>query len=137
MGTGLPTRGLSMNSQRRQQKLQQMSSFEIKDIDIDKSRPFAQGRFGKVFAATYCHAECAVKQVTDLEDYLREGDLFFQASTHPNVCRYFGFTQFHDGTARNNYIVMELFRDRSMLYQMEHGTVFTYTQKVNACKQLS
>ena len=33
--------------------------------------------------------------------------------------------------------IEELFRDRSMLYQMEQGFTFTYTQKVNACKQLA
>ena len=33
--------------------------------------------------------------------------------------------------------IEELFRDRSMLHQMEQGFAFTYTQKVNACKQLA
>jgi hypothetical protein len=38
----------------------------------------------------YRGAPVAVKYVPDVENYLKEGDLFFEVSLHPNICRCFG-----------------------------------------------
>jgi hypothetical protein len=38
----------------------------------------------------YRGAPVAVKYVSAVENYLKEGDLFFEVSLHPNICRCFG-----------------------------------------------
>ena len=45
------------------------------------------------FLGEYRGAFVAVKYVPDIENYLKEGDLFFEVCLHPNVCRCFGLHQ--------------------------------------------
>ena len=45
------------------------------------------------FLGKYRGAFVAVKYVPDIDNYLKEGDLFFEVSSHPNICRCFGLHQ--------------------------------------------
>jgi len=113
----------------------QKSKFCIptENIEIHKDRCVGGGRFGKVFTATFNHATVAVKEIQDLKMYLAEGDLFFEASTHPNICRYFGFLTI----MFDNFIVMEYFPDQSILKVLGNGHVFTFEKKIHMCKQIA
>jgi len=66
---------------------------------------------------------------------LAEGDLFFEASSHPNICRMFGF--FNDPDTNKHGIILEYFRDHSVLESFFNGVEFKMSQRYQICRQLS
>lgn len=108
---------------------------ERKDVEIDDQEQLGGGRFGKVYQADYNGATVAMKRVNveNQEGFIKECDLFFEVSTHPNICRYFGFSEISDIF----YIVMEFFQNGSILHTMQKGHRFTLDEKVNICRQIS
>merc|ERR1719325_118627 len=65
------------------------------DVEIDDKEQLGGGRFGKVYQADYNGATVAMKRVNidSQEAFIKEIDLFIEVSTHPNICRYFGFVK--------------------------------------------
>merc|ERR1719471_2593260 len=108
---------------------------ERKDVEIDDQEQLGGGRFGKVYQADYNGATVAMKRVNveNQENFIKECDLFFEVSTHPNICRYFGFSEIN----HIFYIVMEFFQNGSILHTMQKGHTFSLDQKVNICRQMS
>jgi len=102
-----------------------------KEIIINKNREIGCGHFGSIYKGFYNHAEVALKMVNTAQ-YLREGDLFFKVSDHPNVCRFFGI---HKASSRY-YLVMEYFEDGSLL-EVLHRVSFTEKEQKLLCQQIA
>jgi len=106
---------------------------DMDDLDIEQGVILGGGKGGQVFRATWEESLCCVKKVHDVTHYLQEGDLFFEASLHPNICRYFGWSSHNE----NHYIVMEYFPDQSLLNILKGGKVFNFDQQIAICRQMS
>lgn len=108
-----------------------------KDLKMNNGDVIGEGIGGQVFTAKYNMAQCCVKMVLDVETYLSEGGLFFEVSTHPNICRLFGFFQdINPIHGQSYYLVLEYFRDKSVLQALKSGVTFDRQQKHFICKQI-
>ena len=64
--------------------------YVIKDRDGKKgvardAKGIGEGRFGAVFSGTYRGAPVALKRMDDIEQFVREGSLFFECCLHLNM----------------------------------------------------
>lgn len=104
------------------------------DVQFDNRKQVGKGHFGKIILGTYHYSRCAMKVMEgdNLESYIREGELIFQASFHPNICRFYGIYIENDIT----YLVMEYYEDGSIVDAMEKQN-FNEQQKLLMCMQLA
>jgi len=104
------------------------------DIIINTDSALGHGAHGAVYTGCYHGTNVACKTVSGhLDAYLREGDLFFQLSSHPNICQCYGVSVMDNQV----YLVSELFRDNSLLSVMKGGKLFSMAEKVVMCRQLA
>merc|ERR1719229_972170 len=126
--SGVTSGGMSRTHRASMSAVKALSSkFRIDSnaIRINFMKVIGGGKFGKILAAEYNGASCCAKQIDDFRTYLTEGDLFFEVSTHPNICRYFGYITL----GSDHFIVMERFDDKSVLETYKQGHCYTFHQK--------
>jgi len=103
----------------------------INEEDITVGKELSHGNFGSVLMGNYKGIDVALKTVNDVQ-YKREGNLFFEASHFPTICRMYGICQ----TRNMNYLVMELWKDGNILGVMSKRT-FTDQENLSIFYQLS
>jgi len=103
-------------------------------LEVYNDQILGEGSQGSVFVGLYMGCKVAVKSVEDeLSTYLEHGDLFFNVSNHPNICRYYGITLLNDSV----YLISELYENKCLLNCMVSGKSFTLLEKSSMCRQLS
>ena len=64
----------------------------IHERDISVGKELSHGNFGSVLMGNFKGIDVALKTVNDVQ-YKREGNLFFEASHFPTICRMYGICQ--------------------------------------------
>lgn len=108
----------------------------MEDMNIKRNDLLGSGQFGSVFSGEYRGANCALKQVSDIDHYVKEGEVFSQVSSHPNICRFYGL--WIDENKDEVFIVMDLYKNGSLLqsFQGEVPVIFSFEEEIDICSQL-
>jgi len=103
--------------------------------DVILGKQFSSGGFAKIFIGEFREYPCALKKISfdeNLDNYIKEGELFKKASRHQYICSYFGCAEIENQI----YLVIDLYEDGSVLDAMRKQN-FNENDKLMMCYQIA
>jgi len=111
------------------------STLWLNEEDVILGEQFACGGFAKIFTGEFRECPCACKKISfdeNIDNYIKEGELFQKVSRHLYICRYFGCAEIENQI----YLVLDLYKDGSILCAIRKQN-FNENDKLIMCYQIA